>query len=146
MNNNIYLFSFFLSGFILYLLMHDLRKNKEKLYNEISSKIWIKVYSLISIASLHIVWLGFSIFLDYNDKTAIYAFPVYLLIPYVIYVITDSNKDDSKDQIASKKINLYLNYLISVYFVCIVLMILIPDKFEIYIINFIKDIVHRILS
>lgn len=146
MNNNIYLFSFFLSGFILYLLMHDLRKNKEKLYNEISSKIWVKVYSLISIASIHIIWLGSSIFLDYNDKTPIYAFPMYLLIPYIIYVIADSNKDDIGDQIASKKINLYLNYLISLYFVFIVIMILIPDKFEITIINFIKDIVHRILS
>lgn len=146
MNNNIYLFSFFLSGFILYLLMRDLRKNKEKLYNEISSKIWVKVYSLISIASLHIIWVGSSIFLDYNDKTPIYAFPMYLLIPYIIYVIADSNKDDSGDQIASKKINLYLNYLISFYFVCIVIIILIPDKFKISIINFIKDIVHKILS
>ena len=145
MNNNIYLFSFFLSGFILYLIMHDLKKFKVKLYNEISTKIWIKVYSLISIASLHLVWLGFSIFLDYNDKTPIYAFPVYLLIPYVIYVIADSNKDDNNDQMASKKINLYLNYLISVYFAFIVLMILIPDKIEITIINFIKDSLHKIL-
>ena len=145
MNNNIYLFSFFLSGFILYLIMHDLKKFKVKLYNEISTKIWVKLYALISIASIHLVWLGFSIFLNYNDKTPIYAFPVYLLIPYVIYVIADSNKDDNNDQIASQKINLYLNYLISVYFAFIVLMILIPDKFEISIINFIKDLFHKIL-
>jgi len=145
MNNNIYLFSFFLSGFILYLIMHDLKKFKVKLYNEISTKIWVKVYSLISIASLHLVWLGFSIFLDYNDKTPIYAFPVYLLIPYVIYIIADSNKDDNNDQMASKKINLYLNYLISVYFAFIVLMILIPDKIEITIITFIKNSLHKIL-
>jgi hypothetical protein len=126
--------------------MHDLKKFKQKLYNEISSKIWVKIYTLISIASIHIIWLGSSIFLDYNDKSPIYAFPVYLLIPYIIYVIADSNKDDSRnDNIASEKINLYLNYLISVYFVCIVILILVPDKFEINIINFIKDIFHKIL-
>ena len=103
MNNIIYLFSFFISGFILYLIIHDLQKFKIKLYNEISRNIWIKIYSFVSIISIHIIWLFSELFSEIllnTNKELIYGFPFYLLIPYIIYIIADSNKKSISSNIS----------------------------------------------
>lgn len=115
MNNNlIYIFSFAISLFILYLIIIDLQKFKIKLYNEINKKIWIKVYALISIFIIHLIWIANVLLTNLQE----YDPPYFLIIPYIIYLITDIVR--TKETIASKKINRYLNYLISVYSVIII--------------------------
>jgi hypothetical protein len=115
MNNNlIYIFSFAISLFILYLIIIDLQKFKIKLYNEINKKIWIKVYALISIFIIHLIWIANVLLTNLQECEP----PYFLIIPYIIYLITDIVR--TKETIASKKINRYLNYLISVYSVIII--------------------------
>jgi hypothetical protein len=145
--NIIYLSSFFIAGFILLLLKKDLKHFKIILYNEINCKIWIKIYVIITIGIIHLLWLFLSLFLNYNDKTLIYAFPPILLIPYMIYIITDSKKDiKTYDTLVSKKINKYLNYLMMIYFVYIIILIIIPYDVKYNLIIFIKEYIKKILN
>ena len=143
MNNIIYLLSFILSGFVLYLFQIDLKKFKNKLYDQINNEVWIKVYAFISIGSIHLIWLLSSILLDYNDKSKIYAFPYFLLIPYLLYIITDINNKDSSKSIASEKIDKIFNYLMSFYFISIIIFIIIPNNIKISFIECIRSIVHK---
>jgi hypothetical protein len=143
MNNIIYLLSFILSGFILYLFQIDLKKFKNKLYNEINNEIWIKVYSFICIGSIHLIWLLLTILLDYNDKTNVYAFPYFLIIPYVLYIGTDLANKESDKTIASEKIDIIFNYLMSFYFILIIIFIIIPNEIKISFIECIRSLVHK---
>jgi len=144
--NIIYLLSFFIAGFILILLKKDLKHFKIILYNEINCKIWIKLYIIITIGIIHLLWLFLSLFLNYNDKTLIYAFPPILLIPYIIYIITDSNKDNKAyDTLVSKKINKYLNYSMMIYFVYIIFLIIIPYDIKYNLIIIIKKYITHFL-
>ena len=127
MNIIIYFCSFIISAFILYLIVNDLKKFKLILYNEIDYKLWIKVYSLIVIALIHSIWLFEVLFTDDIENCIIYGIPFYLLFPYIIFIITEMKiKNDYNLSLASEKINIYINYLFSIYFICIIVIMIIP--------------------
>jgi len=117
-NNNLYLCSFIIALCILYLIIIDLKKFKIKLFNEINKKIWIKIYALLCIVIIHLIWLMSILFTDTGNT---FALPAILIIPYIIFLVSDLVKTELKDSIASNKINKYLNYLISIYFVIIIM-------------------------
>jgi hypothetical protein len=145
MNNIIYLLSFILSGFILYLFKIDLKKFKSKLYDEINNEIWIKVYSFICIGTIHLMWLLSTLLLNYNDTTIVYAFPYFLLIPYGLYIgidLINKNSDNDKS-IASEKIDNIFNYLISFYFISIIIFIMIPNSIKISFMECIRSLIHK---
>ena len=121
--NIIYTSTFFIAYFILYLIKTDLKNFKIKLYEQINNKIWMKLYSLITIGLMHLTWIFSVLFLDYKDNTIIYGFTPLLFVPYVIYLISDF-KNKELDTIASDKINKYLNYLITIYFIIIIIMLI----------------------
>lgn len=114
--NKIYLCSFIIALCILYLIIIDLKKFKIKLFNEINKKVWIKIYALLCIVTIHLIWLMSILFTDTENT---FALPAILIIPYIIFLVSDLVKTELKDSIASNKINKYLNYLISIYFVII---------------------------
>ena len=143
MNNIIYLLSFILSGFILYLFNIDLKKFKQKLYDQLNNEIWIKIYSFISIGTIHLIWLLSTVLLNYNDTTIIYAFPYFLLIPYGLYIGADLMNRNNDKTIASEKINKIFNYLMSFYFILIIIFIIIPNNIKINYIECIRDMVHK---
>ena len=143
MNNIIYLLSFILSGFVLYLFQIDLKKFKHKLYDEINNEIWIKVYSFVCIGAIHLIWLLSSILLNYNDTTIVYAVPYFLLIPYLLYIGTNLINKNKDKSIASEKINKIFNYLISFYFILIIIFIIIPNSIKINFIESIRNLIHK---
>ena len=121
MNIIIYISTFIIALFILYLIITDLKKFKLKLYNEINYYIWTKIYAFISIGLIHAVWLFNALFNDSDENNSIsYGIPNYLLFPYSIYIISEiklrSNYDKNDISNASEKINKYMNYLILIYF------------------------------
>ena len=127
MNINIIFFStFFIAYFIFYLIKNDLKDFKIKLYTEINNKAWIKIYSLISIALIHFTWIFSILFLKYKDDNLLFGFTPFLFIPYMLYIITDF-KNENINTIASQKINKYLNYLISIYFIILIIWIIISN-------------------
>lgn len=142
MINTLYISSYFISFIILHIYNIDLKKINIKLYEEINIKVWIKIYSLISIALIHFIWIISTLFLDYNDNTLIYGFPIFLLIPYIIY-IADEFKNEDKN-IVSEKINKYLNYITSLYIGIIIIIIMLPLDTKKYIINYIKKILNKL--
>ena len=142
--NIIYICSFFITYFILFIIMEDLKKIKSKLYNEINYKVLFKLYAFISISMIHLIWSFSILFLDYKDNTLIYGFTPFLFIPYMIYIITDL-KDNSNDSIASYKINKYLNNLISLYFILIIMWIIIPNDIKENFISCFKNIIFKLI-
>ena len=107
--------------------MIDIKKFKNRLYYEITNEIWIKLYCLISILIIHLIWIFSILFLNYEDLSMIYGIPYFLIIPYLLYLTIDFKKIDT---IASEKINKYLNYIISVYLTIIIIIAVIPNKFK----------------
>lgn len=126
--NIIYLSLFLFAYFITYLLKNDLKVIKNNIYNLINTNIWIKIYALISIALIHLTWLFLILFYGYQDKGVIYGFPSFLLISYAIYLAIDLRDKDKNNNIVTENINKILNYLISIYFIFIIILITIPNK------------------
>jgi hypothetical protein len=151
MNIIIYISTFIIALFILYLIITDLKKFKLKLYNEINYNIWIKIYALISIGLIHALWLFNELFVESDNNNVIsYGIPYYLLFPYSIYVISEiklrndynNNKNISN---ASEKINRYMNYLVLIYIFFIIIIILIPKEIKETFIKCIKNIIDKYL-
>jgi hypothetical protein len=138
----IYLLSLIISAFILYLINIDLKKFKIKIYNELTLIIWIKLYSLIIITFIHLIWI-FNI-LFYKNNDIIYGLPNILIFPYIIFILAEYYKKN--ETIVSEKINRYLNYLISLYFIIIIIIIYLPNEFKIKLINYIKNILYENLT
>jgi len=138
----IYICSYFISGIILYLLMIDIKKFKNRLYYEITNEIWIKLYCLISILIIHLIWIFSIVFLNYQDSSIIYGIPYFLIIPYLLYLTIDFKKIDT---IASEKINKYLNYIISFYLIIIIMIAVIPNKIKKEFIKCFKNIMSKYL-
>jgi len=138
----IYICSYFLSVIILYLFILDVKKFKDRLYYEITNEIWIKIYCLISIFVIHIIWLFSILFLNYDDNSIIYGIPYFLIFPYILYLATDLRNNDT---IASQKINKYLNYLMTLYLIIIILITTVPNKIKKNIISNIKNFIHKYL-
>lgn len=143
MNINIfYSSSFFISLFIIFLIKKDLEKFKYDIYSQIDNKVWIKVYSIITIGIIHLYWLLNVFLLNSNDISIIYGFPYYLIIPYILYVYADLKNEDDESN-ASKKLNKYLNYLLSFYFILIIVLMIIPNKHKEDLIKCIKNIIDK---
>jgi hypothetical protein len=124
--------------------MKDLKKFKDKLYNEITNKIWIKSYLIILIGLIHLSWLLLILFFNNKNNETIIGFPSVLLIPYIIYIAIDF-KEDNKNTIASEKLNKYLNNLVSTYFIFIIIIIIIPNNIKEKLIKSIYNLIHKIL-
>lgn len=139
----IYIYSFFLSAIILYLFKVDIKKFKNRLYYEISNEIWIKLYCIISIFFIHLIWFFSVFFFNYEDTSLLYGIPYFLIVPYILYITADFKKSET---IASEKINKYLNYLTSIYLVFIIIIIAIPNCTKRKIIKYIKDLIVKILT
>lgn len=134
----LYLFSILISAIITYLIKTDLKIFNIKIYEKITPIIWFKLYSIITIGLIHLIWI-FNILFDYFDNDDIfYGIPNILIIPYIIYIFAQIYIDNENETIVSEKINVYLNYLISIYFLIIIVIISLPSKFKIDIIDFIK--------
>lgn len=143
MNINIFYGStFFISLFIIFLIKKDLEKFKYDLYSQIDNKVWIKVYSILTIGIIHLFWLINVFILNINDIYIVYGYPYYLIIPYILYVYGDLIKEDD-ESISSKKLNKYLNYLLSLYLILIIILIIIPNKIKINVIKCIKNIIDK---
>jgi choline-glycine betaine transporter len=143
MNINIFYSSaFFISLFIIFLIKKDLEKFKYDIYSQIDNKVWIKVYSIITIGIIHLFWLLNAFLLNISDISIIYAFPYYLIIPYILYVYGDLKNEDD-ESISSKKINKYLNYLLSLYFILIIILMIVPNKHKEDLIKCIKNIIDK---
>ena len=124
------------------MIKKDLEKFKYDIYSQIDNKVWIKVYSIITIGIIHLFWLINVFLLNISDISIIYAFPYYLIIPYILYVYGDLKNEDD-ESIASKKLNKYLNYLLSFYFILIIILIIIPNQVKINVVKCIKNIIDK---
>jgi hypothetical protein len=144
MNILIYFCSFIIALFILYLIINDLKKLKLRLYNEINYKIWIKVYSFISISLIHSIWLFNILFKDDIDDSTIYGIPFYLLFPYFIFIVTEIRmQKDNNMTLTSEKINKYINYLFLIYFLCIIIIMIIHNNIKKSFIKCMKNIIDK---
>jgi hypothetical protein len=124
--------------------MNDLKKFKStkfNLYDQINYKIWAKLYTLIVIISFHIIWLFYTFILNYDDTSLIYGFQPVLIVPYIVYCIIDLKKED-KDDITplSTRINRFLNYVMTIYFIVVIVIIIIPNKYKNAFVLVIKDV------
>jgi hypothetical protein len=148
--NILYISSFFIAGIVLYLVMNDLKKCKNILYNKIYYKIWIKTYILLAIIFIHFTWLFSQIFLDEYDKNFIYGLPIYIYIPYLLLIVVQvndyielkdiKNKEKIEESNSSKKINKFINYVFILYIICILIFIAIPDDIKKYVIKYIQKL------
>jgi len=138
----IYLLSLLISAIIIYLINIDLKFFNIKIYDKLTPIIWFKLYSIITIGLIHLIWILNIFFNNYNDNNIFYGVPYILIIPYIIYIVSQIYIDENEN-IVSEKINVYLNYLISIYFLIIILIIGLPNKLKIDIINYIKKILYK---
>lgn len=143
--NKYYISGILLSIIIFYLLLNDIKKINLNLYYEIDDKIWMKLYSFMLIAIIHLIWIFSVIILDFDDISIIYAFPYILMVPYTLYVLADTYEINN-ETIASKKLNTYFNYLMSAYIILIIIVIAVPNSFKINIIHFIKYLINELLK
>jgi L-asparagine transporter-like permease len=144
MNIIIYFCSYIIAIFILYLITNDLKKFNVRLYNKIDYKIWIKVYSLISIILIHAIWLFSVLFTNNINNSIIYGLPYYLLFSYIIYIIAEIKTQKDHDiSYVSEKINKYMNYLVLLYFIFIIIIMLIPNDIKKSIIKCMKSIIDK---
>ena len=125
----LYIGSIILSILIVLLFKNDLKNINYRLYQKVSNKLFIKLFSLISIFFIHIVWL-FSVFYTNNNiNNLIYGLPIYLIIPYLVIVYSYINKDEYQDlTYRSKIIYKIFNYLYAIYFIGVFIVIIIPNK------------------
>jgi hypothetical protein len=144
MNINIlYFLSLIIAFFIIYLVKSDFKKFKLKLYDQLNNKIWIKLYSFISIVFIHLIWLAGTFLLGYEENNLVYAFPLFLLIPYTIYIISILSKDEKEETIASNKINKVFNLLMTIYLAIIIVVISLPNGMKIEAINCIINLFNK---
>lgn len=150
MIHDFYLYTFFVSAFILYLIINDIRKFKPRLYNIIDCKIWIKLYVIILIFLIHVTWLYFTIFSSETNKDIIYGLPPYLCLPYLLYALMDiqSNKylkNNPNKEIVYYKMNKYLNFMMSLYIIFIIILVAVPNNVKICIMACIIKYIEKFL-
>lgn len=148
MINDFYVYAFFTSAFILYLIINDVKKYKLKLYNLIDCKIWIKLYILITLFLLHGTWLFFTLFSSETKKDVIYGLPPVFSILYILYLLIDiqNNKyidDKPINKMVYYKINKYFNFIMSFYIIFIIILVAIPNTVKKCIIDCIKKYIER---
>jgi fatty acid desaturase len=143
MINLLYIFSFFIIGIILFLILKDLKKIKSDLYQEIDKSIWIKLYIIMMIGTIHFIWIFYSIFLDYKDNNYIYAIPVYLIILYFIYILITFINIKNKENNPTIVIDKLLNYSFIIYVIFILLFICTPTNYTKDFIKYLNSIIHK---
>lgn len=122
----LYLLSYFISLFILYILLNDLKEYNIKIYNNIDHSTKIKLYTLISIGFIHYIWVLIAYFTDY-DNDLVYGLPIYLLLPYLLILYSFFSKKNEEDETpASKNIAKFINRVLGLYFFLIIIFIIIP--------------------
>jgi len=138
----LYILSFFIIGIILFLILKDLKKLKSDLYQEIDKSIWIKLYLIMMIGTIHFIWISYSIFLDYEDNNYIYAIPVYLIITYIIFIAICIiyNKHQNNPTIV---INKLLNYIFIIYIIMIIAFVCIPVTPKKEFIKYLNNTIHQ---
>jgi hypothetical protein len=150
-------------------MKQDLKRFKNKLYNIIDCKIWIKLYLLLVLFTIHATWLFFTVFSKDTDKDLIFGFPLILIFPYILYILVDINnnqyvnystslhnlapdvtslhpliEDDPYKKRMIYKINKYINFLVSIYILFIFFIILIPNELKIMIKNTILEYIKKL--
>ena len=125
----LYIGGIILSILIILLLKNDLKKINEKLYQNIDNKLYYKLFSLICIIFIHLVWL-FNVFLTNNNvNNIIYGLPIYLLIPYLIIIYSNINKEEYDDlSLISKILNKIFYYIFLLYFIGVIILVIIPNN------------------
>ena len=144
MINLLYITSFFIIAIILYLILKDLKKLKPNLFHEINNSVWIKLYLLMMIGTIHFIWIFYSIFLDYIDNNYIYGIPFYLVIIYLIFIfITIMNlKNTDTENKSTIIIDRLLNYIYIVYIIIILFFIWIPVSIKKEYIKYANNIIN----
>ena len=138
----LYISCFFLSGLILFLFQKDLYTYKKILYDRIDLSIWIKSYAILTIGYIHLVTICNILFWDEKDIYMCYGLSPFLLIPYIIYLVSITIKEKEETYI-SIQIHKYINLAISLYIFCIISIICIPYLYKKKITLSTKDFIHR---
>lgn len=140
--DTLYISCFFISLIIIHIYNSDFKKFNLKIYEDINNSVKIKLYSIITIGLIHLSWLFASIFMDYNDNNYIYGLPLYILIPYILFVLSQyiDGKEESNTTIETNK---YLNNIFSIYIIAMIIFIIIPDNFKIDIIKIIRKFIKK---
>lgn len=139
----LYILSFFIIGIILFLILKDLKKLKPDLYQEIDKLIWIKLYLLMMIGTIHFIWIFYSIFLDYDDNNYIYGIPIYLILLYIIFIATSILSIKKEEKNPTIIINKILNYIFILYVIFILIFIFIPISNKKEFIKYINKLIHK---
>jgi len=131
MRDYLYLSSFIISAIIIFILSIDLKFINDNLYQKINYKLFIKSYALLSIFIIHLLWIFYTLLTEYKEQNYFYGIPSYLLIAYLILLFSSySTKEYDNLNELSKFINKYLNYIIYLYFICIIIVMLIPNNYK----------------
>jgi len=143
----IYILCFFVSLIIIILLKTDLKRLNLKIYNEIDDKkIWIKIYSLITIALIHLYCIFIIFFGNYTCETFLYGIPLILIIPYIIFIGDYYFIEETKDNKLSNYTNNMLNYIFTLYIFILVIVMIIPLKYKTKSVLFVKETTIYILD
>ena len=139
MKDLFYLYAFLIAFIVIILLKNDFKKIDPNLSSLINDKIYLKLYALISIGIIHFIWLFLTFMANYKGDSFIYGLPWYLLISYIL-LICSYNSTSDYDQLndVSKYINNLLNNIIILYFICVTVIIILPNTFKKSIIAFIE--------
>lgn len=128
----LYLGSIILSILIVLLIINDIKKINYKLYVNLNDKIYLKLFSMISIIFIHVIWL-FNVFLTNNNNSynLIYGLPSYLILPYLIIIYSYINKEEYKNlTMVSKIVDKIFYYLFMLYFIGVIIVIIIPNNIK----------------
>jgi hypothetical protein len=144
MKDNFFLSSFILAGIILSLMMKDIKNVNINIYKSINYKLFLKIYALITIGIIHLIWLFFVFLTNYTNNSYFYGVPSYLFISYILLALsffTKKEYDELND--ISKFIDSYLNYAIYAYFTVIIIVMFIPNYYKSSFINTLIKYLHR---
>jgi len=139
MKDLFYLYAFLIAFIVILLLKNDLKEIDPRLSYLINDKLYLKVYALISIGVIHFIWLFLTFMANYKGISFIYGLPCYLLISYILLACS-YNPPNEYDQLneVSKYTNRILNKLITLYFICILVVVILPNTFKKNIVGFIE--------
>lgn len=139
MKDLFYLYAFLIAFIVILLLKNDLVEVDPRLSSSINVKLYLKLYALISIGVIHFIWLFLTFMANYKGDSFIYGLPWYLLISYILLACS-YNPPNEYDQLneVTKYMNQLLNKFIILYFICIVVVIILPNTFKKNIVAFIE--------
>lgn len=139
MKDLFYLYAFLIAFIVILLLKNDIKEIDPSISSLINDKLYLKLYALISIGVIHFIWLFLTFMANYKGDSFIYGFPWYLLISYILLACS-YNPPNEYDQLndVSKYTNQLLNKFIILYFICIIVVVILPNTFKENIVAFIE--------